>query len=180
MTLSDANTRGGSPRGGRGGAGRKLQDDLDRSLPFPALLVCSQEKRLRLRQRAADPDRPKGKPRAAVGPGGALACWICLTGVIESVLNYYSDWRACLSVELPVRQVGREPPARQGPSVSGNERCQLNGFLHAALSADPAEGRGEGGGGRWRASGSARDHVCVSRQATRWTCCGAPLRVCPV
>lgn len=41
------------------------------------------------------------------GGGGTRS--ICLTGVIESVSNYYRNWRACFTVELPVKQVGRKP-----------------------------------------------------------------------
>lgn len=37
----------------------------------------------------------------------------CLTGVIESVLNYYSRRRACLTVELPVkRPLGKPEPVK--------------------------------------------------------------------
>lgn len=68
----------------------------------------------------------KGKHPLGVGilsrSGRGPACGICLTGVIESVLNYYSNWRACLTVELPVKQVGRKPrpvKARQSKETRG-------------------------------------------------------------
>lgn len=62
------------------------------------------------------------------GPAGVWDCllrstralvWrICLTRVIESVLNYYSNWRACLTVELPVKRVGQKPePVKACQSV---------------------------------------------------------------
>lgn len=61
-----------------------------------------------------------------------LACWICVTRVIESVLNYYSNLRACLSVELPVRRHAGKPTAVR-LSVNGNEKCRPNGFLRASV-----------------------------------------------
>lgn len=47
-----------------------------------------------------------------------LVCGICLTRIIESVLNYYSNWRACLTAQLSVRRVGQKPePVRACQSM---------------------------------------------------------------
>lgn len=102
--------------GERTEAGGRLPDPQDRSFPFPPASGSPVWGGTTAPARCSMPEsrkKPKGKRplgrRIWWGGGRALACRICLTGVIESVLNYYSNWRACLTVELPVRQVGREP-----------------------------------------------------------------------
>lgn len=139
--------------GERTEAGGRLPDHQDCSFPFPSASgspVWGRNNRSCSPQHAGEPDEPKGKRplgrRILWGGGRALACRICLTGVIESVLNYYSNWRACLTVELPVRQVGREPEPVKARQSMETRSVGLMDFSTPLCLRTQQSRRGGGGG----------------------------------
>lgn len=116
--------------------------------------------------------------RAADTPTGGGARSICLTGVIESVSNYYSNWRACFTVELPVKQVGRKPEpvkARQSKETRSVGLMDFSTPLclrtqRSRQGGDWGVGRGGRRMGRLRINASS----CASGQETRWTFSDGP------
>ena len=81
--------------------------------------------------------------------------------------------------------------ARQVPSVTGNEKCRLNGFLHAVLSEREGGREGERERGRERETHTDRGRerinalscVSVNHQTTSWirtvsVCAGVHVCLC--
>lgn len=100
------------------------------------------------------------------GSAEALVCWICLTRVIESVLNYYSNWKACLTVELPVKQVGQKPkPVKACQSLETRSVGLMDFSTLLCLNAQQSL---ESGGGEKNKNRCIVMYECASHQTTRW------------
>lgn len=96
----------------------------------------------------------------------ALVCRICLTRVIESVLNYYSNWRACLTVELPVKRVGQKPePVKACQSMETRSVGLMDFSTPLCLRTQQTQERG---GGKKIKNQYIVMCECVSHQTTRW------------
>lgn len=103
------------------------------------------------RSTGGSPDKPKigGEDSAGVWDclyrsTRALVGRICLTRVIESALNYYSNWRACLTVELPVKRVGQKPePVKRCQSMETRSvgLMDFSMLLHLCAQRAPGQGR---------------------------------------